>query len=118
MCCTARLSACWACHPLLALLFRCDRCVASVQTVALQVALSNAQCGRTVLVIAHRLSTVRDVDEILVLEKGSIVERGTHDELLALRGRYHALWTQQAQSQIMSQTELESGQEQRMCARA
>ena len=66
---------------------------------ALQVALSNAQCGRTVLVIAHRLSTVRDVDEILVLERGSIVERGAHDVLLSLKGRYYSLWMQQAQSQ-------------------
>ncbi|MDD4189353.1 MAG: ABC transporter ATP-binding protein [Eubacteriales bacterium] len=49
--------------------------------------------GRTVFVIAHRLSTVRNSDAILVLEQGEIIERGDHDELLALRGRYFQLYT-------------------------
>ena len=49
--------------------------------------------GRTVFVIAHRLSTVRNADEILVLEKGEIIERGNHDELMEKRGRYFDLYT-------------------------
>ena len=49
--------------------------------------------GRTVLVIAHRLSTVRNADEIIVLEKGQIIERGTHAQLLEARGRYYKLYT-------------------------
>ncbi len=49
--------------------------------------------GRTTFVIAHRLSTVRDADAIIVLEHGRVVERGSHDELLALRGRYYQLYT-------------------------
>ena len=49
--------------------------------------------GRTVFVIAHRLSTVRNADIILVLEEGKIIERGSHDELLALKGRYYKLYS-------------------------
>ena len=51
--------------------------------------------GRTVFVIAHRLSTVRNAKAILVLEKGAVVERGSHDELLARKGRYYQLYTGQ-----------------------
>jgi len=61
-----------------------------------QSAINTARSGRTVLCIAHRLSTVRDADDIIVLHEGTIAERGTHDELVALRGRYYALWQQQA----------------------
>ena len=49
--------------------------------------------GRTTFVIAHRLSTVKDADCIMVLEQGRIIERGTHDQLIALKGRYHQLYT-------------------------
>ena len=49
--------------------------------------------GRTVFVIAHRLSTVRNSDAIMVLDQGRIIERGTHDELIAKRGRYYQLYT-------------------------
>ena len=58
-------------------------------------ALENALKGRTSIVIAHRLSTVRNADQILVLEKGSIVERGKHDELVALGGLYADLYNRQ-----------------------
>ena len=52
--------------------------------------------GRTTLVIAHRLSTIRQADQILVIEGGEIVERGSHDELIASEGRYYQLYTYQA----------------------
>ena len=51
--------------------------------------------GRTTFVIAHRLSTIRSADQILVLEAGEIVERGSHDELLAANGRYRQLYDKQ-----------------------
>ena len=49
--------------------------------------------GRTVFVIAHRLSTVQNSDAIMVLDHGRIIERGTHDDLIAQKGRYYQLYT-------------------------
>jgi subfamily B ATP-binding cassette protein MsbA len=51
--------------------------------------------GRTTFVIAHRLSTIRRADQILVVEQGEILERGTHESLYALHGRYYDLYTRQ-----------------------
>ncbi|WP_353947290.1 ABC transporter ATP-binding protein [Streptomyces sp. HUAS MG91] len=62
---------------------------------AVQEALAEALDGRTAIVIAHRLSTIRSADQILVVENGRIVERGTHDELVAVEGRYAQLYRTQ-----------------------
>ena len=56
-----------------------------------QAALARLQAGRTTLVVAHRLSTIHDADQILVMDGGGIVERGSHDELLAMKGLYARL---------------------------
>ncbi|MGJ8594700.1 ABCB family ABC transporter ATP-binding protein/permease [Sulfitobacter sp.] len=61
----------------------------------IQDALRQAGKGRTVLTIAHRLSTIAEADRIIVLEKGEVVEQGTHDALLAKSGRYAQLWYRQ-----------------------
>ena len=61
----------------------------------IQEALRRVFRGRTVLVIAHRLSTVRDAHRILVLEQGQVTEQGSHEELLARRGIYHRLYSLQ-----------------------
>jgi ATP-binding cassette subfamily B protein len=71
----------------------------SESEVAVQRALARALAGRTSLVIAHRLSTVREADQILVIDEGRIVERGRHDELLASSGLYAELYRTQFERQ-------------------
>jgi ATP-binding cassette, subfamily B, bacterial len=64
---------------------------------AVQEAIDAASAGRTTITIAHRLSTVRDADEIIVLDRGEITERGRHEDLLALGGQYAALVSRDAE---------------------
>ncbi|MGA7266210.1 MAG: ABC transporter ATP-binding protein/permease [Aestuariivirga sp.] len=75
----------------------------------IQEALKKVSENRTTLVIAHRLSTVVDADEIIVLDKGMVAERGTHEKLLRKQGIYHAMWNRQRQAdearEILKQTE-------------
>jgi ABC-type transport system involved in Fe-S cluster assembly fused permease/ATPase subunit len=65
----------------------------------IQGALSTLSRGRTMLVIAHRLSTITTADQILVLNDGKVSERGTHEELLAMKGRYASMWRKQIRAQ-------------------
>ncbi|MBQ7345406.1 MAG: ABC transporter ATP-binding protein [Oscillospiraceae bacterium] len=75
-----------------------DEATASVDTMTeekIQAALETVTAGRTTIMIAHRLSTVRDADMILVVRNGKIVEKGSHAQLLEKRGYYHALYSRQ-----------------------
>jgi ATP-binding cassette subfamily B protein len=67
----------------------------------IQSAINLVSRNRTTLVIAHRLSTVVDADEIIVLDKGQIVERGRHDELVAKNGAYASMWNKQKEAQAV-----------------
>ncbi|PYY46267.1 ABC transporter ATP-binding protein [Curtobacterium sp. MCBD17_023] len=78
-------------RPRVVILDEATAALDSTSEAAVQAALSEALDGRTAMVIAHRLSTIRSADMILVVEDGSVVERGTHEELLAARGRYEEL---------------------------
>ncbi|KAL8856254.1 MAG: hypothetical protein Q9178_007091 [Gyalolechia marmorata] len=69
----------------------------------IQTALEKLSQGRTTLVIAHRLSTITTADQILVLHSGQVVENGTHEELLALKGRYASMWRKQIRAQKAAQ---------------
>ena len=86
--------------PPLLLLDEATSALDSLTEREIQTALLRVRNGRTAIVIAHRLSTISDAEQIIVLERGEIVERGTHDELLALGGVYDSMW--QRQAQVMS----------------
>jgi ATP-binding cassette subfamily B protein len=78
----------------------------SESEAAVQRALDGALEGRTALVIAHRLSTVRGADQILVVDEGRIVERGTHRQLMELGGLYADLYTTQFADQESQATDV------------
>jgi ATP-binding cassette subfamily B protein len=89
-----------------------DEATSSVDTrteVLVQRAMAALRSDRTSFVIAHRLSTIRDADLILVMESGRIVERGTHEELLAARGAYHRLYAAQFRGSAEESAEELSG---------
>ena len=82
-------------NPRILILDEATSSLDSESEAMIQDGLKALRAGRTTFVIAHRLSTIRSADQILVLEHGEIVERGTHDQLLAVNGRYRQLYDKQ-----------------------
>lgn len=77
-----------------------DEATSSVDTITerqIQDGMDRLMSDRTTFVIAHRLSTIRNADAIMVLENGEIIERGTHEQLLEMKGRYYELYTGKAE---------------------
>lgn len=85
-------------NPAILVLDEATSALDSATEAAVQRALEEASSGRTTLVVAHRLSTIVSADEIIVLEAGRIAERGTHQQLLAKRGKYADMWLRQART--------------------
>jgi ABC-type multidrug transport system fused ATPase/permease subunit len=73
---------------------------------SVQEALDRLGAGRTILVIAHRLGTIRNADNIIVLKEGRVAEEGTHDELLARNGTYADMWNMQLHSTSSSASQV------------
>ncbi|KAF2675836.1 ATP-binding cassette-type vacuolar membrane transporter-like protein Hmt1, partial [Lentithecium fluviatile CBS 122367] len=82
-------------NPKIVMLDEATSAIDSAIEAQIQEAFKRLSKGRTTFVIAHRLSTIVEADQILVVDKGEIIERGTHSELLELGGKYSELWTKQ-----------------------
>ena len=87
-------------HPPILLFDEATSALDSESERSILSALQDISKDKTTLVIAHRLSTVIDADQIVVLEQGQIVEQGSHAELLAKQGRYAQLWQMQQQESL------------------
>ena len=80
------------CNPEILILDEATSSVDTVTEIHIQRAFDEVTRGKTSFIIAHRLSTIRDADLILVMDKGDVVEKGTHEELLKKNGVYHKLF--------------------------
>ena len=88
-------------------IFVLDEATSSIDTETeqlIQDAIQNVLKGRTSFIVAHRLSTIRSADRILVIREGKVQESGTHDELLAQKGYYYNLYTHQYREEALQQT--------------
>ena len=85
-------------NPAILLLDEATSALDSHTELDIQKALEEISKSRTTIVIAHRLSTIVNANEIIVLDRGEIIERGRHDELLAARGAYYNMWQKQKEA--------------------
>ncbi|MEL6859065.1 MAG: ABC transporter ATP-binding protein/permease [Pseudomonadota bacterium] len=92
-------------NPAILVLDEATSALDSATEAAVQDALDEASRGRTTLMVAHRLSTVQNADEIVVLKAGQVIERGTHDALLAAQGEYADMWARQAKRDALAAVE-------------
>ena len=92
-------------NPKLLILDEATSALDNITEMQIQSALEELSVGRTVIVVAHRLSTVRNADRIVVLDSDGIVEQGTHEELLALDGEYKRLYTRQSRDESFVRAE-------------
>ena len=96
------------CYVMLCHIIVLDEATSALDTLtekSVQEALDRLGSERTVLVIAHRLGTIRNADNILVLKEGVVAEEGTHDELLEQKGLYAEMWNMQLHSNASSSQE-------------
>lgn len=98
-------------NPAVLLLDEATSALDAEAEAAIQVGLRRAMQGRTVLVIAHRLATVQEADQIVVLEQGRISDRGSHDELMSRTGRYRELCERQFIRDLQSVSKVDKGME-------
>ena len=89
-------------NPAILVLDEATSALDSATEAAVQDALDEASKGRTTLMVAHRLSTVQNADEIVVLKAGQVIERGTHEALLAEKGEYADMWARQAKRDALA----------------
>ncbi|MEM1147294.1 MAG: ABC transporter ATP-binding protein/permease [Pseudomonadota bacterium] len=89
-------------NPAILVLDEATSALDSATEAAVQEALDEASKGRSTLMVAHRLSTVQDADEIIVLKAGKVIERGTHEALLAAAGEYADMWARQAKRDALA----------------
>ncbi|MEM9571538.1 MAG: ABC transporter ATP-binding protein/permease [Pseudomonadota bacterium] len=89
-------------NPAILVLDEATSALDSATEAAVQEALDEASKGRTTLMVAHRLSTVQNADEIVVLKAGKVIERGAHDDLLAAEGEYADMWARQAKRDALA----------------
>ena len=91
-------------NPSLLILDEATSALDNITEMQIQQSLEKLSEGRTVIVVAHRLSTVKNADRIVVLDKTGIVEEGTHDSLMALDGEYHKLYVTSQRGTMLSES--------------